>query len=68
MLRILFNSTNLKVMLHNLKLICLFISTYISNCYKCPVRLSITSGWLLYSKEGKTQEDPKSMGTYTLGM
>ena len=62
-----FNSINRKVMLHNLKLICPVIATYISNCYMCPARLFTIGGGDLFSKEGTTQGDPTSMGAYTLG-
>ena len=39
-----FNSINRKVMLHNLKLICPIIATYIVNCYATPSRLFIVGG------------------------
>ena len=39
-----FYSINSKVMLHNLKLIFLVISTYISSCHKCSAKLFIIGG------------------------
>ena len=63
-----FNSNNRKVMLHNLKFICLVIVTYISNCYMCPAILLLISGGELLSKEGTTQSDPTSTGVYTHGI
>ena len=62
-----FNSINRKVMLHNLKLICPVIATYISNCYMYPARLFIIGGGELFSKEGTTQRDPTSIGAYAPG-
>ena len=61
-----FNSINRKVMLHNLKLICPVIATYILNCYMYPARLFIIGGGELFSKEGTMQGDPTSMGAYAL--
>ena len=63
-----FNSINRKVMLHNLKLICPVIATYISNCYMCPARFFNVGGGELLSKEGTTQGDPTSVGAYALGI
>ena len=56
-----FDSINRKVMLHNLRLLCPLISTYISKCYAAPVRLFIFCGGEILSKEGSTQGDPTSM-------
>ena len=61
-----FNSINRKVMLHNLKLICPVIATYISNCYMYPARLFIIGGGELFSKEGTMQGDPTSIGAYAV--
>ena len=63
-----FNSINRKVMLHNMKFLCPLISTYISNCYAAPARLLIFGGGERLFKEGTTQGDPTSMGTYALGI
>ena len=55
-----FNSVNRNVMPYNLKFNCLVMSTYISICYACPVRLFIISGGKLLSNEGTIEEDPTS--------
>ena len=39
-----FISINRKVVLHNLKFICLIIATYMINCYATPLRLFIVGG------------------------
>ena len=63
-----FNSINRNVMLHNISVICPTISTYVSNCYQSAARLFAIGGKEILSKEGTTQGDPKSMGTYALGV
>ena len=63
-----FNSINRNVMLHNISLLCPTISTYVSNCYQSPARLFVIIGKEILSKEGTTQGDPTSMGTYALGV
>ena len=52
-----FNSSNGKVMLHNLKFICPIIATYIINCYATPSRLFIVAGREIFSSEWTTQGD-----------
>ena len=61
-----FNLINKKVMLRNLKFICLIITAYISNSYTCPVRLFIIGSSELLSNDGTTQGDSTSMGVYSL--
>ena len=63
-----FNSIKFKLMLHNLKFICAFIATYITNCYAIPSRLFIVGGGEVLSIEGTTQGDPTVMGAYVLGI
>ena len=63
-----FNSINRQILLHNVKILCPEIATYISNCYIKPARLFITGGGELSSKEGTTQGDPIAMGMYALGL
>ena len=55
-------------MLHNISLFCPIISTYVSNCYQSAARQIVISGKEILSKEGTTQGDPTSVGTYSLGM
>ena len=55
-------------MLHNLKFICPIIATYIINCYATPSRLFIVAGGEIFSSEGTTQGDRKTMGAYILGI
>ena len=51
-----FSSINRKVILHNLNFICPIITTFITNFYITPARLSIIGGGEILSKEGITQE------------
>ena len=55
-------------MLHNISVLCSTISSYVSNCYHSAARLFVTGGKEILSKEGTTQSDPTSMGTYALGV
>ena len=55
-------------MLHNISVLCPTISTYVSNSYQSAARLIVISGKEILSKEGTTQGDPTSMGTYALGV
>lgn len=63
-----FNLINRKVMLYNLKFICLVIATYISNCYICPAALFVISEGELLSQEGTKQGDPTSVDAYAVGV
>ena len=63
-----FNSINRNVLLHNIKIICPQIATYVTNCYNKPARLFITGGKEIQSTEGTTQGDPIAMGMYALGL
>ena len=63
-----FNSINRNVMLHNISLLCPTISTYVSNCYQSPARFFVIIEKEILSKEGTTQGDSTSMGTYALGV
>ena len=61
-----FNSVNRKVFLHNVKIICPPISTFVQNCYSEACRLFVIDGYDLSSEEGTTQGDPISMAVYAI--
>ena len=61
-----FNSVNRKVFLHNVKVICPSISTFVENCYQAPSRLFVIGGVELKSSEGTTQGDPIAMMIYAI--
>ena len=54
--------------LHNIKIICPEISTFIRNCYQEPARLFVVGGIEIQSCEGTTQGDPTAMYVYGLGL
>ena len=62
------NAFNSMVILHNTKLLCPLISTYICNCYGTPAMLFIFGGSEILSKQGTTRGDPTSKGPYALGI
>jgi len=61
-----FNSVNRKAFLHNVKVICPSIATFVSNCYNVPSRLFVVGGTELKSSEGTTQGDPIAMLVYAI--
>ena len=63
-----FNSLNRKIFMHNIKIICPYLSTYVNNTYAKPARLFILGGKELLSEEGTTQGDPIAMAVYALGI
>ena len=63
-----FNSINRTLLLHNVKISCPKIATYINNCYMKPFRLFITGGEEISSNKGTTQEDLIAMEMYALGL
>ena len=63
-----FHVINRKAMLHNISVMCPFISTYISSYYNTPARLFIIGGTKIVSKEGTAQGNPTVMTAYTLGV
>ena len=63
-----FNTINRKMFLHNIKIICPEISTFISNCYQKPARLFVVGGIEIMSQEGTTQGAPTAMYVYGLGL
>ena len=62
------NSINQTVILHNVRILCPEIATYINNCNMKPSRLFITDGKEISSNDGTTQGDPIAMGMYALGL
>ena len=63
-----FNSINRSLVLHNVRILCPEIATYIINYYMKPSRLFITGGKEISSNEGTTQGDPIAIGMYVLGL
>ena len=63
-----FNSSNRRVLLHNIGYICPAMATYFRNCYDTPSRLFINGGKEIASSEGTTQGDPFAMPTYAVGI
>ena len=61
-----FNSFNRKVFLHNVKVICPSISTFVENCYQAPSCLFVIGGVELKSSEGTTQCDQIAMIIYAI--
>ena len=52
-----FNAINREAFLHNTKILCPSISTYVNNCYSSPTDLYIQGGRSIKSEEGTTQGD-----------
>jgi hypothetical protein len=63
-----FNSVNRNVFLHNIKIICPSISTFVQNCYAKPSRLFVIGGVEIKSSEGTTQGDPIAMAVYAIAI
>ena len=63
-----FNSLNRKLFLHNVKVICPVIATFVINCYTSDSRLFITGGGEIKSREGTTQGDPVAMAIYAIAI
>ena len=63
-----FNSINRNTLLHNAKIICPQIATYIYNSYCAPARLFILGGEEIKSKEGTMQGNPIAMSAYGIGL
>ena len=57
-----------KVLLHDIKFICLEIATYASNCYSVPGRLFVSGGLGLTFCEGSTPDHPLGIGIYAIGI
>ena len=63
-----FNLINQTLLLHNVKILCPEIATYINKCYMKPSTLFITGWKEISSNKGTTQEDLIAMGMYALGL
>ena len=63
-----FNSVNRNVFLHNIKVVCPQIATFVTNCYQRPSRLFVLGGIEIRSKEGTTQGDPIAMAIYAIAL
>ena len=56
-----FNTINREAFLHNTKILCPSISTYINNCYLSPTDLYIQGVRCIKSEERTTKSDPTAM-------
>ena len=63
-----FISINQILILHNVRILCPEIATYINNCYMKPSRLLITGEKEISSNEGTTQGDTIAVEMYALGL
>ena len=63
-----FNSINREAFIHNAKVICPSIATFVENCYSHPARLFILGGREIKSSEGTTQGDPIAMLIYAIAI
>ena len=62
-----FNRINRNVILHNIRIICPIIATYVINSYSREARLFISGGEEITSTEGTIQGDLTAMPIYALG-
>ena len=56
------------IFLHNKKILCSSISTYINNCYSSPTDLYIQGGRSIKSEQRTKQGGPTAMTIYALGI
>ena len=63
-----FNALNRTAALHNIRVLCPILATYVMNTYGQPARLFITGSEELISEEGTTHSDPLSMSLYTISL
>ena len=63
-----FNTINRNVFMHNIKIICPEIATFVINCYQRPARLFVVGGLEIKSLEETTQGDPTAMPVYAVGI
>ena len=62
------NLINREAFLHNPKVLCPALATFINNCYLIPSDVFVEGGKRLRSFEGTTQGDPAAMIIYALGI
>ena len=63
-----FNALNRTAAMHNIRVLCPIIATYIINTYIQPVRLFIVGDKEIASAEGTTQGDPLAMAFYAISI
>ena len=63
-----FNAINQEDFLHNTKILCPSISTYVNNCYSSPTGPYIRGARSIKSEEGTTKGDTTAMAIYALGI
>ena len=61
------NRINRNVILHNIRILCPIIATYVINSYSQEARLFIAGGEGITPVEGTAQGDPTAIPTYALG-
>ena len=62
------DSINRKLYLHDISVLCLAISTFVTNCYATPAGLFVIGGSEIKPNEGTTEGDPVAMAIYALGI
>ena len=63
-----FNSLNRAAALHNTRVLCPSLATYVINTYREPARLFVSGGKEIKSAEGTTQGDPIAMSLYAISL
>ena len=63
-----FNSINRKGFLNNVKIVCLSLATFTTNCYSFPSRHFVIVGGGIASTEGTTQGDPLAGLVYAIAI
>ena len=63
-----FNTLNQKVALQNMRYVCPALETVLTNCYQSSIRLLVSGGGEILSKEGTTQGDPLGMAMFALAI
>ena len=63
-----FNALNRAAAIHNIRVLCPTLATYVINIYSQPARLFITGGEELIAAEGTTQGDSLSMSPYAISL